>query len=187
MSVYSIQAKIPDCAETMNAESCCHLQLRSVKSISNGVSWKLVGVERARANNPFLVMHICFELSRAAFRSWVFQKITNRKKNNPPSKIFFSVRKWTSIKIFWTVWSVQDYCASLCSYVGKPAELGGISPPRIFFDFDSPPSRGTILSKIFPPQKNFFSQLSKDIPPQKKYFCKNSGILVKSCKGYPPL
>ena len=66
MSVDSIRTEIPDYAETMNAESCCHLQLRSVKSISNGVSWKLVGVERARANNPFLVMHICFELSRAA-------------------------------------------------------------------------------------------------------------------------
>ena len=46
--------------------------------------------------------------------------------------------------------------------MGKPAELGGISPPE-FFLISTPPSRGTILSKIFPPFKIVLSQLSKDI------------------------
>ena len=86
------------------------------------------------------------------------------------------------------IWAKVAKCQQ--SYVGKPAELGGISPPEFFLISTPPLQEGLSWAKYSPPRKDFWANYLKISPPRKNIFGKfqeNSGILVKSCKGYPPL
>ena len=87
---------------------------------------------------------------------------------------------------FWSYTYICTYhtWASLQSWEGYPPS------PRIFFDFYSPLQEGLSWAKYSPPRKNCWANYLKISPPRKNIFGKfqeNSGILVKSCKGYPPL
>ena len=73
--------------------------------------------------------------------------------------------------------------ASLQSWEGYP-------PPEFFLISTPPLQEGLSWAKYSPPRKNFWANYLKISPPRKNIFGKfqeNSGILVKSCKGYPPL
>ena len=84
-------------------------------------------------------------------------------------------------RFFEHVWS--HTWASLQSWEGYP-------PPEFFLISTPPLQEGLSWAKYSPPRKNFWANYLKISPPRKNIFGKfqeNSGILVKSCKGYPPL
>ena len=87
--------------------------------------------------------------------------------------------KWNAL-IFW---AQKHTWASLQSWEGYP-------PPEFFLISTPPLQEGLSWAKYSPPRKNFWANYLKISPPRKNIFGKfqeNSGILVKSCKGYPPL
>ena len=81
--------------------------------------------------------------------------------------------------------------AILCGHTWASLQSWEGYPPPEFFLISTPPlQEGLSWAKYSPPRKNFWANYLKISPPRKNIFGKfqeNSGILVKSCKGYPPL
>ena len=74
-------------------------------------------------------------------------------------------------------------------YVGKPAELGGISPPEFFLISTPPLQEGLSWAKYSPPRKNFWANYLKISPPRKNILENFRKILEFWCrvvKDIPP-